>query len=65
MRLVSIFFFLIILSCSKEIKVEKNQFTYLALGDSYTIGKSVDEIYRWPIQLKFKLIYSDEGIPID
>jgi len=64
-RLVSTFFFLIIFSCSKETKVEKNQINYLALGDSYTIGESVDEMYRWPIQLKFKLIYSDEGIPVD
>lgn len=25
--------------------------TYLALGDSYTIGESVDEDERWPVQL--------------
>jgi len=30
-------------------------FTYLALGDSYTIGQGVDEIDRWPIQLKGEL----------
>ncbi len=28
---------------------------YLALGDSYTIGESVDESERWPIQLAEKL----------
>ena len=65
MRLVSTFFFLIIFSCSKETKVEKNQINYLALGDSYTIGESVNENYTWPIQLKFKLIYSNKGIPVD
>ncbi|NJO92714.1 MAG: SGNH/GDSL hydrolase family protein, partial [Chloroflexia bacterium] len=27
------------------------QKTYLALGDSYTIGESVDENDRWPVQL--------------
>ena len=25
--------------------------TFLALGDSYTIGKAVDETLRWPDQL--------------
>lgn len=29
--------------------------TYLALGDSYTIGQGVDESMRWPNQLKYKL----------
>ncbi|UPT66075.1 MAG: GDSL-type esterase/lipase family protein [Sphingobacteriales bacterium JAD_PAG50586_3] len=27
-------------------------FSFLALGDSYTIGEAVDENKRWPIQLK-------------
>ena len=26
-------------------------FTYLALGDSYTIGETVDAKRRWPVQL--------------
>lgn len=65
MRLISIFSLLIIFSCSKETKVEKNQINYLALGDSYTIGESVNENYTWPIQLKFKLRYSNKGIPVD
>tara|TARA_B110000263_G_scaffold149121_1_gene129390 strand:+ start:2346 stop:3026 length:681 start_codon:yes stop_codon:yes gene_type:complete len=64
-RLIYIFSLLIIFSCSKETKVEKNQINYLALGDSYTIGESVNENYTWPIQLKFKLIYSNKGIPVD
>ncbi len=32
-------------------KSNKKEFRYLALGDSYTIGESVDEIDRWPVQL--------------
>ncbi len=29
----------------------QKQFTYLALGDSYTIGESVNPNLRWPVQL--------------
>ena len=29
--------------------------SYLALGDSYTIGESVDESLRWPVQLAARL----------
>lgn len=50
------FFFLILLfvltSC---IEVGKPDITYLALGDSYTIGESVDPSQRWPIQLADEL----------
>lgn len=37
-------------------------FSYLALGDSYTIGESVDEAERWPVQLATKL--ATEGIQV-
>jgi len=30
-------------------------FTFLALGDSYTIGQGVEEMERWPLQLKQSL----------
>lgn len=30
------------------------EYTYLALGDSYTIGESVEESKRWPVQLADK-----------
>ncbi|MDA7502182.1 SGNH/GDSL hydrolase family protein [Chitinophagales bacterium] len=35
---------------------ESQQLTYLALGDSYTIGEGVDEDSRWPKQLEKKLM---------
>ncbi len=37
-----------------------SQLRYLALGDSYTIGESVDESERWPMQLA-SLIESSPG----
>ncbi len=36
--------------------------TYLALGDSYTIGEGVEEDGRWPMQLARAL--REEGIPL-
>jgi lysophospholipase L1-like esterase len=39
----------------KTIEIENNRLTYLALGDSYTIGESVDEKLRWPNQLSDSL----------
>lgn len=33
----------------------KAKFQYLALGDSYTIGESVSEYERWPVQLAGQL----------
>ncbi len=38
------------------------QITYLALGDSYTIGESVEISERWPVQLAKRL--NDQGIEI-
>lgn len=35
--------------------VEDPQYSYLALGDSYTIGESVDPSERWPVQLTERL----------
>lgn len=37
-------------------------FTYLALGDSYTIGEGVEQNGRWPMQLARAL--REEGIPL-
>lgn len=47
MRLVILLSFLL-LNC--EAPAQKSK-TYLALGDSYTIGESVAEAGRWPVQL--------------
>jgi lysophospholipase L1-like esterase len=38
-------------SCNNEPMKEKKTYTYLALGDSYTIGESILENERFPIQL--------------
>ncbi|APG60075.1 SGNH/GDSL hydrolase family protein [Christiangramia salexigens] len=51
----------IISSCSSTLDVRNNpepqsaEFSYLALGDSYTIGESVLETERWPVQLAEEL----------
>lgn len=38
-------------SCSVSDRTPTAQPRYLALGDSYTIGESVDAAERWPVQL--------------
>ena len=40
----------------------KSALSYLALGDSYTIGEGVDDAGRWPMQLAARL--RDAGIAI-
>ena len=42
---------------------EPNSYTYLALGDSYTIGQGVAEDQRYPIQLQRRLL--EDSIVID
>lgn len=61
---ISILLF-ILFSCessSQNINSQSNNMTnglsYLALGDSYTIGESVAENYRWPVQLSKSLTKS-------
>jgi acyl-CoA thioesterase-1 len=56
MRFLYFFAFLII-SCSNDYSISENNndpksYKYLALGDSYTIGQSVCETCRFPIQLQ-------------
>ena len=41
---------------------EAGALSYLALGDSYTIGEGVDAGARWPAQLAARL--RDEGVPL-
>ena len=66
------FILILILSACKsepeEIPQEQEQEqaedkSYLALGDSYTIGESVDPSLQWPVQLVDSL--RDRGIEID
>ncbi len=49
---LSLIFIVVINACSQEM-VQENppQYTYLALGNSYTIGESVFENERFPVQL--------------
>jgi lysophospholipase L1-like esterase len=42
----SLLLVLVTISCA-----QKNKISYLALGDSYTIGESIPENLRWPVQL--------------
>jgi lysophospholipase L1-like esterase len=46
-----------------EVQDSPDNLTYLALGDSYTIGESVAEDMRWPVQLVKQL--RDKGIEIN
>ncbi len=63
--------FLFAVSCSntketnqipKKEPIQKEGLSYLALGDSYTIGESVEENYRWPVLLANEL--NNQGISI-
>lgn len=57
----------LILSCSNDNLISENSnepknYKYLALGDSYTIGQSVCETCRFPIQLQDSIVkYVDEN----
>lgn len=65
-NVLTLLIFLTTLSCSREVKKqgiikttdtsenmeqEHDRLKYLALGDSYTIGESVDSSHRFPIQI--------------
>ena len=53
---ISVFFFLFYISAvtGQTIKV-REPVSFLALGDSYTIGQSVGETERWPVQFLHEL----------
>lgn len=59
MRFSFLFLLLILYSCSSNTTQNLDthkQYTFLALGDSYTIGESVSEKERWPVQLSNRLL---------
>jgi lysophospholipase L1-like esterase len=58
MKWILIILSMLLIACSnqKDLELEnETTLTYLALGDSYTIGESVEENERWPVQLKDSL----------
>lgn len=60
-KIYFLFISIICLSCSSTQDVTNNpepedpRYSFLALGDSYTIGESVEETRRWPVQLAEQL----------
>ena len=48
-------FFFIFISCKKEKDCSRPSLSYLALGDSYTIGESIEVEDSYPNQLKEKI----------
>lgn len=60
-KIYLLFLSVLLVSCNSTLDVANNpepenpDYTYLALGDSYTIGESVVETERWPVQLAEQL----------
>jgi lysophospholipase L1-like esterase len=47
--------FAILMALASSTMAQTQKLKFLALGDSYTIGESVDESVRWPVQLAKEL----------
>lgn len=60
---IAVIALIIIVSNSMCAQTSKQPKTYLALGDSYTIGESVAESERWPVQLAKAL--TEKGTPVE
>lgn len=52
---LSLFLSLLFLMTMQSSFSQEKKYSYLALGDSYTIGESVGEAMRWPVQLVDRL----------
>ncbi len=50
-------------AANSALQERKSMHSFLALGDSYTIGESVRDTERWPVQLAARL--REQGIVID
>jgi lysophospholipase L1-like esterase len=66
----SIIAIIMTIACSEktnsQVKDGQENFNYLALGDSYTIGESVDTSYRFPMQLADSLVkYGNLNLSVD
>ena len=48
---IYVFLLFISLTCYSQVIELKNSLSFLALGDSYTIGQGVEPESRWPNQL--------------
>ena len=59
--LTAILLFLIMIKA----KSQEKTYSYLALGDSYTIGESVDASMRWPVQLVNQVNRQGHGFSIE
>lgn len=57
-----LFLLIVLAGCSKQIA--KPEVSFLALGDSYTIGEAVDEEGRWPNQLASRIKTSNINVQI-
>lgn len=53
---------LVLLSACQSDDTNSPSYSYLALGDSYTIGQSVEESERWPVKLSSAL--NEQGINV-
>lgn len=54
--LISLFLLIKLMTPVSDTPNQETSKTYLALGDSYTIGESVSESERWPVQLAAALV---------
>ena len=62
-KFIAALFCIVLMSKDMHAQTIKGPIKYLALGDSYTIGESVGESERWPVQLAKAL--NNKGIKVD